>query len=208
MTADQHTGISWFARWWSIFSLLLVLTSGATAGEPEYGDNKGKVFSEEETRYTVRFQGKDYHALYEQQIKAGVPIDLYYYKIPPYKGVPAAQDSQDLWGRFVRVPSANDVDQSSVVWWHAWWTYENGRWLYHQADNIPPPKVSKEEKSGARENMRHTPEQEVPRSNSPTPSSSPVGKPRTPAASRPAAKKQAPTPTRTPKIPDDLGDLD
>jgi hypothetical protein len=98
------------------------------------------------------------HQIDEQQIKAGVPIDLYYYKIPPYKGVPAAQDSQDLWGRFVRVPSANDVDQSSVVWWHAWWTYENGRWLYHQADNIPPPKVSKEEKSGARENMRRTPE--------------------------------------------------
>jgi hypothetical protein len=151
-----------------MFSLFLVLMgSSATAGEPAYGGglggllsggDKGKAYSEEERRYIVHFQGKDYETLYEIQTDKGVPIDLYYYRIPPYKGVPAAQDGEDLWGRFVRVPSANYFDQSSVVWWHAWWTYENGRWLYHQADNIPPPKVTKEKKSGTRENMGQSPE--------------------------------------------------
>jgi len=162
MTEDQHTGISWFARWWSIFTLLLILTSSATAGEPEriglgtslYEGDEGKAFPDEEPRYTVRFQGRAYHTIYRRQIESGVPIDIYYFRIPPYKGVVAVEGGEELWGRFVRVPSADHFDQSSVVWWHVWWIYENGGW-HDEGEKIPPPDVLKKGKSTVRDRDGH-----------------------------------------------------
>jgi hypothetical protein len=82
------------------------------------------------------------------------------------------------------------------------------RWYRKAAEQGHVDAQSRLRERGLTWAVRTPEQQEVPHVESPTPPSSPVTKQRAPTPSSPAAKKQVPAPTRSSKIPDDLGDLD
>ena len=94
-------------------------------------DSKGRnsrIFVQN-LQYTVVYQGKSYLTHYEKGTHEGRPIDQFFFWILSPNGYQAEQDGQKLWGRFVRVPSFAQPDQSNVVWWVANWKLNGARWV-------------------------------------------------------------------------------
>ena len=91
----------------------------------------------------LRFGGVVYRTSLE---KGGMfedqPIDQYFYAIRTPSGEQVTQNGEELWGRFVRVPSA-DTGNRNPVWWHITWVFRNGAWVLDPAKGVQVELVGK-----------------------------------------------------------------
>ena len=79
--------------------------------------------------YTIFYQGKYYQTTYELQQHEGTPIDVFFFKVLDTSGSQVEQDSEKLWGRFVRFPATTHPDQSKAGWWFVDWKWDGTKWI-------------------------------------------------------------------------------
>ena len=100
-------------------------------------DQKEKMNRNETNQYTIRCDGKQYSTFLEKgQQFEGKPIDVYYYEIYDANKIQVEQNGKKLYGRFVRVPSADYFDQSMVVWHHSTWAFNGINWIQQDNKNV------------------------------------------------------------------------
>lgn len=119
-TRVQATGVPAAGQAATIISANPVQRRSAAAADPQ-AQGSGNF-------WTVRFEGRNYRTLFNSGTHNGLPIDMYHYRIRTQGGEQPVQGGEELWGRFVRVPSARHGDQSSVVWWHATFVQRADTW--------------------------------------------------------------------------------
>ncbi len=100
-----------------------------------YRKNTTRVFVTDNP-YILLYQGKVYHAIYEQQQYEGTPIDVFFFKILATNGSQVEQNGAKLWGRFVRLPATTHSDQSNVVWSIANWKLDGEKWVKDNKQGI------------------------------------------------------------------------
>lgn len=84
---------------------------------------------------TVRFEGRDFDAVYVRKEHRGAPAEIYYYPIVR-NGQRVHRDGQPLWGHFARWPAADHPDQSNFRTWHVYPIQEGGVWVDHEVTGV------------------------------------------------------------------------
>jgi hypothetical protein len=92
-------------------------------------------------RVTIRFEARMYNTTYHRGVDGGIPYDAYYFPIILLDQTQATQNGEKLWGRFVRSPSHDYRDQSSVQWWFVTWDVQDGPVWVQQERKIASPQL-------------------------------------------------------------------